>query len=100
MARGARLQVKNAQHFLIDERMTAPQDRGVQTLVCRQWGAEPVSPRFLKVGVMGFFGGAPAVRLLKKLSPTGQSKACPDGRSAAYLNKCKLEALFGGSRVG
>jgi SAM-dependent methyltransferase len=44
---------------------------------------------------MGFFGGAPAVRLLKKLSPTGQSKACPDGRPDAYLNKSKLEALFG-----
>ena len=44
---------------------------------------------------MAFVGGAPGVRLLKTLSPTGQSKACPDGRPPAYQNTSKLEVLFG-----
>src|SRR5690348_3263538 len=44
---------------------------------------------------MGFLGGRPAIALLKKLSPTGQSAACSDGVAPAYLNKSKMEVLFG-----
>jgi hypothetical protein len=49
---------------------------------------------------MGFLGGAPAVRLLKALSPTGESKACPDGWPRVYENTSKLEVLFGNPGVG
>jgi SAM-dependent methyltransferase len=44
---------------------------------------------------MGLLGGSAAVRLLKTLSPTGQSNVMVDGVPPAYQNKSKLEVLFG-----
>lgn len=40
-------------------------------------------------------GGALGVRLLKTLNSTGEVAAMPGGVPAAYLNKSKLEQLFG-----
>jgi SAM-dependent methyltransferase len=44
---------------------------------------------------MGLVGGTAGVRILKALSPTGQSSAMSDGVPPAYQNKSKLEQLFG-----
>jgi SAM-dependent methyltransferase len=44
---------------------------------------------------MALLGGIPAVRLLKALSPSGQSTWMVDGVPPAYQNRSKLEVLLG-----
>jgi SAM-dependent methyltransferase len=57
---------------------------------CNRFGDQIVLER-----VLGFLGGAAGVRLLKALSPTGESGAMVDGVPPAYRDASKLEVLLG-----